>query len=145
MARVGETDKAFFSYFAGQACKTEVQILPVYGSQERLSRARFPWVCVRQRSMALAPLLLYDGRCGFCAAGVGSYSGMASTAPCASLGCRVRSDRKSGADINTLEGVDSMGWVDPAAEGHAERVLINRRRLCGRQLPGWGLAVSSLG
>ncbi len=71
-----------------------------------------------------APLLLYDGTCGFCA---GSVAFM------------LRHERQHtlrfatlegpvGSDIRRrhphLESIDSMVWVDPPAEGHAEAVLV---------------------
>jgi predicted DCC family thiol-disulfide oxidoreductase YuxK len=69
-------------------------------------------------------LLLYDGRCGFCAA---------------SVGFMLRHERQHTLRFATLEGaigseirrrhpeleaIDSMVWVDPPAGGHAEKVYV---------------------
>jgi predicted DCC family thiol-disulfide oxidoreductase YuxK len=71
-----------------------------------------------------AALLLYDGRCGFCAA---------------SVAFMLRHERQHTLRFATLEGAigseirrrhpeleasDSVVWVDPPAEGHAEQVFV---------------------
>jgi predicted DCC family thiol-disulfide oxidoreductase YuxK len=73
---------------------------------------------------ATGSLLLYDGTCGLCAASVGFMlrHERRHTLRFATL------DGSVGSEIRRrhpqLEGVNSMVWVDPAAEGHPERVLV---------------------
>jgi predicted DCC family thiol-disulfide oxidoreductase YuxK len=89
------------------------------------------------------PVLLYDGTCGFCAESVQLV---------------LRHDRRRTLRFAALQGafgaailarypelgrVDSIVWVEPAVEGHAERVLVRSDaalRVAG-YLGGWfGLA-----
>jgi predicted DCC family thiol-disulfide oxidoreductase YuxK len=73
---------------------------------------------------AMAPLLLYDGTCGFCAASVAFVlrHERQHTLRFATLQGTVGSEilRRH----PQLEGVDSMVWVDPAPGGHQETVFV---------------------
>ena len=73
---------------------------------------------------AIAPLLLYDGTCGFCAASVAfmlrherQHTLRFATLQ-GSLGSELRRRHPE------LRGVDSMVWVDPAPGGHDEAVFV---------------------
>ncbi len=69
-------------------------------------------------------LLLYDGRCGFCAASVAFVlrHERQHTLRFATL------DGAIGSEIRRrhpeLEAIDSVVWVDPPAQGHAEQVFV---------------------
>jgi predicted DCC family thiol-disulfide oxidoreductase YuxK len=71
-----------------------------------------------------AALLLYDGRCGLCAASVAFMLGheRQHTLRFATL------EGPIGSEIRLrhpeLEAIDSVVWVDPPAEGHAEEVFV---------------------
>ena len=73
---------------------------------------------------AMAPLLLYDGTCGFCAASVAFVlrHERQHTLRFATLQGTVGSEilRRH----PQLEGVDSMVWVDPTPGGHQETVFV---------------------
>jgi predicted DCC family thiol-disulfide oxidoreductase YuxK len=72
----------------------------------------------------IAPLLLYDGTCGFCAASVQfilrhERHGVLRFAPLQSeLAAAIRGRHPE------LEGVDSMVWVENGGEGRGERVAV---------------------
>jgi predicted DCC family thiol-disulfide oxidoreductase YuxK len=74
--------------------------------------------------MNSAPLMLYDGSCGFCAASVQFILGherqqtlrFAPLESDAAAAIRARHPE--------LAGVDSMIWVEPGADGSGERVAI---------------------
>ena len=74
--------------------------------------------------MAPAPLLLYDGTCGFCAEGVAFIlrHERQHTLRFATLQGAIGSEIRR--RHPRLEGVDSMIWVDPAAGGHEETVFV---------------------
>lgn len=78
-----------------------------------------------ERAMSAAPVLLYDGRCGFCARSVQfvlRHEGARRTLRFASL------DGALAADVlgrhPELAGVDSVIWYEPARDRHAERLEV---------------------
>ena len=73
---------------------------------------------------AMAPLLLYDGACGFCAASVAFMlrHERQHTLRFATLQGTVGSEIRR--RHPHLEGVDSMIWVDPGPAGHQETVFV---------------------
>ena len=74
--------------------------------------------------MTAAPVLLYDGTCGFCAESVqlvlrhDRRGSLRFAALQGAFGRGVRSRHPE------LEGVDSVVWVEPAEDGRTERVLV---------------------
>ena len=74
--------------------------------------------------IATAPLLLYDGTCGFCAASVTFIlrHERQHTLRFATLQGAVGSEIRR--RHPRLESVDSMVWVDPAAGSHEETVFV---------------------
>ena len=72
----------------------------------------------------MAPLLLYDGTCGFCAASVAFMlrHERQHTLRFATLQGEVGSDLRR--RHPQLQSVDSMVWVDPAPGGHEEAVYV---------------------
>ena len=95
-----------------------------------------------------APLLLYDGTCGFCARSVQfvlRHEGRRRTLRFARLegatGLALRARHPE------LEGVDSLVWVEPSASIHEERVWVRSRgvRAVARYLGGIWRALAALG
>jgi predicted DCC family thiol-disulfide oxidoreductase YuxK len=72
----------------------------------------------------VAPVLLYDGTCGFCAASVAFVlrHERQQTLRFASLEGAIGSEIRR--RHPELDGVDSMVWVDPAAGDHGEVALV---------------------
>ena len=74
--------------------------------------------------MPAAPVLLYDGTCGFCAESVqlvlrhDRRGSLRFAALQGAFGRAVRSRHPE------LDGVDSMVWVDPAQDGRSEQALV---------------------
>lgn len=99
-------------------------------------------------ALGYAPLLLYDGTCGFCARSVQfvlRHEGQRRTLRFAPLegptGIAVRARHPE------LAGVDSLIWVEPASSRGGERLLVRSRgaRAVARYLGGIWRVLGTLG